>query len=102
MIFDRFHKPSFAACENGTNLEIDFHQSSLSGIRLREEVFLPVSEWSGTGSPGCLGKPVQDRHGPAAVTGDNTSSMSLPFIQEQWEDAGEDRPGSRKTDLIAL
>ena len=53
-------------------------------------------------SSDCLGKSVQDRHGPAAVTGYDTSSMSLLFTQEQWEDAGEGRPGSRKTDLTAL
>ena len=89
--------------ENGTHLEIVLPRSSFPELRFQGEALLPGSEWSGSGKPpGCLGKPVQDRHGPAAVTGDDTSSMSLLFIQEQWEDAGEDRPGSRKTDLIAL
>ncbi len=87
--------------ENGTHLESVLPRSSFPELRSQGEALLPVVVRFRQ-PPGCLGKPVQDRHGPAAVTGDDTSSMSLPFIQEQWEDAGEDRPGSRKTDLIAL
>lgn len=80
-----------------------YHKAPSRSFASREKLFFLVRSDQVQASPqACLGKPVQDRHGPAAVTGDDTSSMSLPFIQEQWEDAGEDRPGSRKTDLIAL
>ena len=48
--------------------------------------------WSGFRPRGLIkGKPVQFRHGPAAVIGDETRKMPLFHLQGEWEGAGSRR-----------